>query len=133
VITVVHPAARGLNAYGHMAITVEGPAVPVAEAVARLPEHRTIGCAHERQSGESHPSLMTDSVGEGDEVAVLKRGDTHLRLEQAIRPFADRSGLRDDDEVFHADVDLTQTQDSHARRLFLADRRPDLYTNFVGR
>ncbi len=38
VMTVVHPAARGLNAYGHMALTVEGPALPVAEAVARLSE-----------------------------------------------------------------------------------------------
>lgn len=39
----------------------------------------------------------------------------------------------DGDEVFHADIDLTRTRDSHARRLFLADRRPDLYTDFIGR
>ncbi|QUR68284.1 nitrilase-related carbon-nitrogen hydrolase [Mycobacterium spongiae] len=37
------------------------------------------------------------------------------------------------DEVFYAEVHLPQTRDSHARRLFLADRRPGLYAGFLGR
>jgi beta-ureidopropionase len=37
------------------------------------------------------------------------------------------------DEILYTEVDLAQTGDSHARRLFLADRRPDLYADFVGR
>jgi beta-ureidopropionase len=37
----------------------------------------------------------------------------------------------DGDEILYADVDLATTRDTHARRLFLADRRPELYADFV--
>jgi N-carbamoylputrescine amidase len=35
------------------------------------------------------------------------------------------------DFILHADLDLSRARDSHARRLFLADRRPDLYANWL--
>ena len=35
------------------------------------------------------------------------------------------------DTVLYADVDLASTQASHARRLFLRDRRPDLYSAWI--
>jgi len=35
------------------------------------------------------------------------------------------------DEILHVDLDLTAAQSSHARRLFLRDRRPDLYAAWV--
>ncbi len=35
-------------------------------------------------------------------------------------------------EVLHADLDLAAARDSHARRLFLRDRRPELYPAWLG-
>lgn len=35
------------------------------------------------------------------------------------------------DLILHADLDLSRARDSHARRLFLADRRPELYANWL--
>jgi predicted amidohydrolase len=37
------------------------------------------------------------------------------------------------DTVLYADVDLAATAGSHARRLFLRDRRPELYAGWIGR
>jgi N-carbamoylputrescine amidase len=37
------------------------------------------------------------------------------------------------DHILHADIDLGATAGSHARRLFLQHRRPDLYASWVGR
>jgi len=36
------------------------------------------------------------------------------------------------DEVLLCDVDLQKTKDSHARKLFLRDRRPELYGDWLG-
>jgi predicted amidohydrolase len=38
-----------------------------------------------------------------------------------------------EDTILHADIDLAAANDSHARRLFLRHRRPELYAGFVGR
>jgi N-carbamoylputrescine amidase len=35
------------------------------------------------------------------------------------------------DEIVYADLDLRQVADSHARRLFLRDRRPGLYADWL--
>lgn len=35
------------------------------------------------------------------------------------------------DAILYADLDLSQTRQSHARRLFLRDRRPDLYAAWI--
>ena len=35
------------------------------------------------------------------------------------------------DELLMADVDLARAADSHARRLFMKHRRPELYSGFV--
>ena len=37
------------------------------------------------------------------------------------------------DAILYADVDLAATTRSHARRLFMRDRRPELYADWVGR
>jgi N-carbamoylputrescine amidase len=37
------------------------------------------------------------------------------------------------DTILYADVDLAETARSHARRLFMRDRRPELYGAWVGR
>jgi N-carbamoylputrescine amidase len=37
------------------------------------------------------------------------------------------------DHMLYADIELTETARSHARRLFLRDRRPDLYSAWLGR
>jgi predicted amidohydrolase len=36
------------------------------------------------------------------------------------------------DTILYADLDLSATARSHARRLFLRDRRPDLYADWIG-
>jgi N-carbamoylputrescine amidase len=36
------------------------------------------------------------------------------------------------EEILLCDVDLEQAAGSHARRLFLRDRRPDLYPSWLG-
>ena len=36
------------------------------------------------------------------------------------------------DEILYADIDLAQTGKSHARKLFLRDRRPELYAGWIG-
>jgi N-carbamoylputrescine amidase len=40
---------------------------------------------------------------------------------------------REEDAVLYADLDLSSAASSHARRLFLNDRRPDLYASWLGR
>ena len=37
------------------------------------------------------------------------------------------------DTILYADLDLPTTADSHARRLFMRDRRPELYAEWIGR
>lgn len=37
-----------------------------------------------------------------------------------------------EDTILYADLDLSATARSHARRLFLRDRRPDLYADWIG-
>lgn len=37
------------------------------------------------------------------------------------------------DEILHADLDFTKNQESHARQLFLRDRRPELYGAWLAR
>lgn len=37
------------------------------------------------------------------------------------------------DEILYCDVDLAECHKSHARRLFLRDRRPELYAKWVGK
>lgn len=40
---------------------------------------------------------------------------------------------RGEDHILYADVDLSAARDSHARRLFLQHRRPELYGKWLGR
>ena len=37
------------------------------------------------------------------------------------------------EEILYADLDLAEVSDSHARRLFLQDRRPELYADWLAR
>jgi N-carbamoylputrescine amidase len=37
------------------------------------------------------------------------------------------------EEILVADLDLSEIEHSHARRLFLPDRRPELYTQWLNR
>jgi len=38
-----------------------------------------------------------------------------------------------EDAILYADVELEQTACSHARKLFLRDRRPELYANWLSK
>lgn len=37
------------------------------------------------------------------------------------------------DEIIYADLDLDEVKDSHAHKLFLRDRRPELYTDWISK
>jgi predicted amidohydrolase len=37
------------------------------------------------------------------------------------------------DETLHCEIELDEGKNSHARRLFLEDRRPELYAEWLGR
>ena len=37
------------------------------------------------------------------------------------------------DEILYADVDFKQNEESNARRLFMRDRRPELYADWIDR
>lgn len=38
-----------------------------------------------------------------------------------------------EDHILYADIDLTEAASSHARKLFLRDRRPELYADWLGK
>jgi len=101
-----------------------------------VPQAGTVG---EWPDGLFEAEMRVAAFQNGYFVALANRVGREERMTFAGLSFAcapDGSMLGqagDGDEVFHADVDLTETQDSHARRLFLADRRPGLYAGFVGR
>jgi N-carbamoylputrescine amidase len=38
-----------------------------------------------------------------------------------------------EESTLAVDLDLNESGDSHARRLFLQDRRPELYADWLGR
>ena len=37
------------------------------------------------------------------------------------------------EEILYCDIDLTEVEDSHAKKLFLQDRRPNLYSDWIGK
>jgi N-carbamoylputrescine amidase len=45
----------------------------------------------------------------------------------------DRKAARGRDEILSVEIDLTAAARSHARRVFLRDRRPDLYAAWLAR
>lgn len=97
------------------------------------------GTAGEWPDGLFEAEMRVAAFHNGYFVALANRVGREERMTFAGRSFVcgpDGSMLGQagaGDEVFYADVHLPQTRDSHARRLFLADRRPDLYADFVGR
>ena len=40
---------------------------------------------------------------------------------------------KSEDSILYADIDLDEVEESHARRLFLPDRRPELYAEWLGK
>ncbi|MFQ5719350.1 MAG: nitrilase-related carbon-nitrogen hydrolase [Acidobacteriota bacterium] len=64
----------------------------------------------------------------GAEASLTFAGESFV-CDPAGRVIA-RAG-RGTDEILHADCDLTAVHDSHARRLFLRDRRPELYAAWL--
>jgi N-carbamoylputrescine amidase len=43
------------------------------------------------------------------------------------------SAPRGEDHILYADIDLAEVAESHARKLFLRDRRPELYAEWLSR
>lgn len=101
-----------------------------------VPQAGTIG---EWPDGLFEAEMRVAAFHNGYFIALANRVGHEERMTFAEMSFAcapDGSMLRQaggGDEIFHVNVDLAQTRASHARRLFLADRRPDLYADFVSR
>jgi len=102
--------------------------VPQAGAVGEWPE------------GLYESELRVASFQNGYFTALCNRVGPEERLEFAGESFVcapdgvvlARAG-QGTDEILYADVDLEQVRNSHARQLFLRDRRPELYADWLGR
>jgi beta-ureidopropionase len=101
-----------------------------------VPQAGTVG---EWPDGLFEAEMRVAAFHNGYFVALANRVGCEERMTFAGRSFVcapDGSMLGQagaGDEVFTAEVHLQQARDSHAQRLFLADRRPALYGDFVGR
>lgn len=100
--------------------------VPQAGAIGEWPE------------GLFEAEMRVAAFQNGYFTALCNRVGPEKRLEFAGESFvcapdgrvvARAAGAKE--EILYADVDLTHAAESHARRLFLADRRPELYADWL--
>lgn len=102
--------------------------IPQAGAVAEWPE------------GLYEAEMRVAAFHNGYFVALCNRVGAEDRLTFAGESFVcgpdgsviARAGLGTD-EILYADVDFSRNAASHARQLFLRDRRPELYASWLGR
>jgi N-carbamoylputrescine amidase len=100
--------------------------VPQAGAVGEWPE------------GLYEAEMRVAAFQNGYFVALCNRVGSEERLDFAGESFVcgpdgvvlARAG-QGTDEILLAEVDLARARDSHARRLFLRDRRPELYSGWL--
>jgi N-carbamoylputrescine amidase len=92
------------------------------------------GCVDEWPEGLFEAELRVAAFQNGYFTALCNRVGKEPRLEFAGESFVcDPSGRviaragRGSEETLLCDVNLDEARDSHARRLFLRDRRPDQY------
>ena len=92
------------------------------------------GSVGEWPEGLYEAEMRVAAFQNGYYVALCNRVGAEERLEFAGESFVcDPAGRvvgragQGTDEILHADLDLGEVDRSHARRLFLRDRRPDLY------
>jgi N-carbamoylputrescine amidase len=98
------------------------------------------GAVDEWPEGLYEGEMRVAAFHNGYFVALCNRVGTEERLDFAGESFVcapDGSvvarAAKGGDEILYADIDLTAVNASHARRLFLQHRRPELYANWVGR
>ena len=100
-----------------------------------VPQAGTIG---EWPDGLYEAELRVAAFQNGYFVALCNRVGAEERLTFAGESFvcapdgAVLSRAGGGEEILYADVDRTQAASSHARRLFLRDRRPELYPAWLG-
>jgi N-carbamoylputrescine amidase len=97
------------------------------------------GSVGEWPEGLYEAEMRVAAFQNGFFVALCNRIGKEERLEFAGESFVcspdgnvlARAGLGTE-EILYADIDLREAADSHARRLFLRDRRPELYPEWLG-
>ncbi len=96
------------------------------------------GAVDEWPEGLYQAELRTAAFQNGYFVALCNRVGEEDCLTFAGESFVcDPSGQviaeapRERDHILYCDVDLSMTKDSHARKLFLQDRRPELYASWL--
>jgi predicted amidohydrolase len=97
------------------------------------------GSVGEWPEGLYEAEMRVAAFQNGYFVALCNRVGKEERLTFAGESFVcDPNGVvtaraaQGNDEVLFADVDLKQNAESHARRLFMRDRRPELYPAWLG-
>jgi N-carbamoylputrescine amidase len=96
------------------------------------------GAVGEWPDGLYEAEMRVAAFHNGYHVALCNRVGREERLEFAGESFvcdpAGRVIARAGggvDQLLLVDIDLTSNRDSHARRLFLRDRRPELYADWL--
>ena len=96
------------------------------------------GAVGEWPDGLYEAELQVASFQNGYYTALCNRVGQEPKLEFSGESFVcDPSGRviaqagRGSDEILYCDIDLGQVEQSHARRLFFRDRRPDLYAGWI--
>jgi N-carbamoylputrescine amidase len=96
------------------------------------------GAVDEWPDGLFEAEMRVAAFQNGYFVALCNRVGPEERLEFAGESFVcspagrvvARAG-RGTEEILYADIDLGEVEESHARRLFLRDRRPELYRSWL--
>ena len=112
-------------------------ALGAADSLAVVPQ---AGCVDEWPAGLFEGEMQTAALQNGYFVALCNRVGVEEQLTFAGESFVcgpDGAVLarapKGVDSVLMVDVDLAETGRSHARRVLIHDRRPELYAGWVGR
>lgn len=102
-------------------------AVPQAGAVGEWPEGLYEAELRVAAFQNGYYTALCNRVGEEDCLTFAGESFVCAPSGQVIARAA-----AGEDTILYADVDLSSAERSHARRLFLRDRRPELYADWVG-
>src|ERR671937_600179 len=118
------------------------PATPARRCMRRAPAGSVprSGTAGEWPEGLYEAEMRVAAFQNGYYVALCNRVGSEEKLTFAGESFVcspdgrvfARAG-QGTDEILYADVDFSRNAESHARRLFLRDRRPELYAEWLQR
>jgi N-carbamoylputrescine amidase len=101
--------------------------VPQAGAIAEWPEGLYEAELRVAAFQNGYFAALCNRVGEEDRVEFA--GESFVCAPDGTVVARAPAG---EEHILYADIDLAQVADSHAKRLFLRDRRPELYADWLG-